>query len=330
MNIGKKMYLALALCAPFIGCVAFAQSHRSNKQEFPDGLARVRESVVRIGLALDRTEDATSADMPANLRPLFSGGTFIDGTGVIVSEDADVVTAAHVALDLQEKYLALLAKGIPSHLEIGFSSPNIETKYEIVIGFDSFVGKIEAIDPAHDLAVLRSQVNPIKDQVGHFDGPPDHLITSVLGPTPGKLEADRTRDGERVFSLGFPLGTLFPTTTSGIIASAWTIDSLITATKAGIPAAIDVYQADIRINPGNSGGPLFRESDQAVLGIIIEEGPYAGGLAKVVPAKYIVEFLKKNNIAWVDIKSKQKPAKRLPPPPKPPGTTPREAKPHGL
>jgi hypothetical protein len=56
----------------------------------------------------------------------------------------------------------------------------------------------------------------------------------------------------------------------------------------------DVYWVDLRINPGNSGGPIFRLTDRAVLGMVVELK--GGSLGVVVPAKYVVEFLKKNNI----------------------------------
>jgi len=105
----------------------------------------------------------------------------------------------------------------------------------------------------------------------------------------------RPRDGEEIFACGFPFGEPGLVTTSGAIASAWKTDLLIAAKAAGVVETVETYWADLRINPGNSGGPVFRTSDQSVLGMAVE---FKGTLGVVVPAKYIAEFLKAHAIQW--------------------------------
>lgn len=64
-------------------------------------------------------------------------------------------------------------------------------------------------------------------------------------------------------------------TTSGHIASAWSVDfkdALVSDGEGGyVPVDIaDRYLADVQTNPGNSGGPAFALLDGTVVGMLVQ------------------------------------------------------------
>ncbi len=120
---------------------------------------------------------------------------------------------------------------------------------------------IVAVDPFHDLAVLKIQESE--------DDPP--LPRTVLAPE------GATRFGETIFVIGNPLG-LERTVTKGIV-------SQVARNFAGRL----FLQVDAPVNPGNSGGPLFNERGE-VIGVINMGIPVMEGLNFAIPIRH-VKFL---------------------------------------
>ena len=66
---------------------------------------------------------------------------------------------------------------------------------------------------------------------------------------------DEARTGQDVLAVGFPLASITPSVTKGIVSMVFTA------------ADIDWMQVDAPINPGSSGGPLL-DRDGRVIGVI--------------------------------------------------------------
>jgi S1-C subfamily serine protease len=101
----------------------------------------------------------------------------------------------------------------------------------------SWSGEIDAVDPKHDLAVIRVSANP-------------------AGARP-LWQAPRTRPpraGDQLLLLGSPYG-LYGTVTTGIV-------SRVTGRA---------IQTDAAANPGNSGGPAL-DKEGHVVGVLVAGG----------------------------------------------------------
>jgi hypothetical protein len=100
----QQLKAVVAACTLSLGAGAlFAQVPLSEAVE------AVRPSVVQITLRLG-SENAML--LPPDLVPLFNGGVMIAGTGLLINQNGAVLTAAHVALFIQQTAKRLDALGI--------------------------------------------------------------------------------------------------------------------------------------------------------------------------------------------------------------------------
>jgi S1-C subfamily serine protease len=264
----------------------------------------VRPSVIQVAVKISGTS------RPPN-DPCFAGSRVcIAGTGFFVDASGYAVTALHVVEGFtvpgpdgnpqphpgtKEVIAALAQIGTLASLEIGVALPNVETGHlTIAAGTMFFPAEVVATDPAHDLALIKATVNPFTNMPRTFAG------TGSAGLPQAKAQAvtistTRPTDGEEIFACGYPLGSPGLVTTSGTIASAWNSRVLVRAAAAGFSIPVEVYDVDLRMNPGNSGGPVFRSSDQAVIGLDVQT---FGNLATIVPSKFVARFLDANKISW--------------------------------
>lgn len=269
------------------------------QRTLPDLIEQVRQSVVQVTITIPHPGIPFSeVPIPEKERAYFAKPFFVLGTGVFINSDGVVLTAAHVAQDA-EMILADFAKvGVKAIVNISVQQPNVDSgKILVAAGNIDVPAVLVGIDPSRDVSALRPLQNPFKELptviggVGAKDVPRPKPLVAKFG-------LERPRDGQSIFACGFPKGSPGLITTSGSIASAWNSENLVAAQKNGSDKTIGIYQADLRINPGNSGGPVFRESDQALIGIVVEIGPDRGGLGIIVPAKEITAFLSSMGIAW--------------------------------
>lgn len=220
------------------------------------------------------------------------------GVGFFVNSDGYVITAQHVVKARQTQILVGLAQPNTENMRGNFTLIDCEVVDE---------------DSRHDLALLKLKKNPFKSEVrsgiviaGQKDVP---LLfgTAILDPT-------RPKDGVAVGISGYPLLETVLVTNAGWIASSWAFDVV---EEPRLDFA-DIYLADIETNPGNSGGPVYLIENAAVIGVCVavktapvrdQEGKgvnklyYSSGLTKVIPARYVVELLKKHNLNWSGSKS---------------------------
>lgn len=179
------------------------------------------------------------------------------GTAFAVSDSGLLVTALHV-VEGAEKIIS--ASG--GNIMAGFAGPKVDTP-EIKI-HASFVGtgvEVVGSDSDNDLALLKLPINKLNDltiKVG-----PDELEATPIACT---IDTEIPNDGEPIGISGYPLSEPSLVTTSGNIASNWTLNN-----------HQDSYLGDITANPGNSGGPVYKLSNGKILGVCV-----AGKLTNVI------------------------------------------------
>jgi serine protease Do len=229
---------------------------------------------------------AAGADLPAliagakpsvlpigTLNPTDNPRFTFRGTGFVVGDGKQVVTAAHVLPPPEEaEALARLTALLPSQRE-------------------TRALKLVAADRAHDVALLR------------FDG-------SALAPL-ALAEPDGVREGQAVALIGFPLGGALgfaPVTHQGIVASL-TTSALPAPSSRQLDAnaaarlregGFELLQLDAVAYPGNSGGPLFDAASGRVIGVMnmvaikrTRESAITTptGISYAVPVRYVRELM---------------------------------------
>lgn len=188
------------------------------------------------------TADAAARFGPAVVIVSSPGGL---GSGFFVNRKGYLITNYHVIL--KQKHLA-----VTRFVKEGkVLRKSIYRDVEIV-----------AVDPFHDLAVLR--VDP---KAGDGDIVP--LIFSNI---------EKARPGETVFVIGNPMG-LDRTVTEGIISQA----------ARNFEGKLYI-QIDAALNPGNSGGPLFNRRGQ-VIGVCNMGAVYLQGLNFAIPIRHVTYLL---------------------------------------
>jgi len=145
------------------------------------------------------------------------------GTGFLFAESGLVATNSHV---------------VSARSDITVFFPEAGIRFE---------AKIELKDISNDLAILKMK---------HFTY--SDIFRQEI-PF-GIRKSNNARLGEKVFTLGFPLGELLgksPKFSDGTIASL-----------SGLLGSANLFQINNPVQPGNSGGPLFDE-DGNVIGIVV-------------------------------------------------------------
>lgn len=254
--------------------------------DLPDAIELVQPSIVQIRV----DSQAPKPGQPG----------IVVGTGFWVHPDGLILTARHVAQDVQ-KAIATTPGG---RLNLGMAIPNLTGPLTIRSSFELVEAQVVEEDPRHDIALIRCLNNPFTS--GRTSGV--HTVGSGLAVNAlwglAALSDQPVRDGEAVGISGYPLAEPALITTSGGIASAFGTDiQQIQSPRAPIgftiPDVADRYLADVAVNPGNSGGPVYRINDGSVIGVCVAfkiaavqsaalPSPffYNSGLTVVVPIKY--------------------------------------------
>ncbi len=233
--------------------------------------AAIRDTIVQI--------DIVSPNISGLYEPI--------GSGFLVSRDGYVVTAGQVIrraetrlrqIPVTEKHLAV---AIPNPRRPGSLDPG---------SFTFVVFDIVEADDQSDVALLKLIRNP-------FGAGP--LATSVKTV---EFAGTEPRNGEAVAVSGYPYPEATLVTDSGIVTNA-------TATIPGralMPRfSGNTYRLDLEANAGNAGAPVYEVATGKVTGICttaFQEAAASQGRApvrfqtNVVPARYIVQMLKKHKI----------------------------------
>ncbi|MBL8259916.1 MAG: trypsin-like peptidase domain-containing protein [Candidatus Competibacteraceae bacterium] len=244
--------------------VALLIAAPARSTDLADAVAKIKSSIVAVG----------------TVQPARQPSAQFLATGFVVGQGSHAITNAH---------------GLPDLLD-----PQTKETLAIFIGrgkqIESRPATKLAIDPIHDLALLK------------FEGTP--LPPVRLG------ESKALREGQEVAFTGFPLGVvlgLFPVTHTGIISAISPI--AIPAAEAGLldgstlkrlrQEPYDVFQLDATAYPGNSGSPLYEPRTGRVVGVInkvfVQESKEAAlekpsGITYAIPIRHAQALLKRAGV----------------------------------
>ncbi len=267
-----------------------------------EAIESVRHSIVQIVVKLEPSQ----MQQPGNpIRPI--------GSGFLISSDGYVITARHVIN---------LGPSIPiNQMRVSLPLPIIDSKtFSMRGGFTGVAFEVVEQDEQHDLALLKLQRNPFKNQVSpgiHVAGEDIKLIVSV--PI---LNQERPKDGTQIAVSGYPLGETVLITNVGYIASSWATNIVNVPIPNAPPGfqridIADVYYADIQMNHGNSGGPVYSIETGDIIGVAVAvrlteielEGGgsittpdnrkllYNAGIGLVVPMRYVLDLTRKHGVS---------------------------------
>ena len=237
------------------------------------------------------------------------------GTGFFVNDDGYVATNLHVVASWKPEMGDLKAL-VPA--------PNIDDGQIFMTGgFSGFKADVVATDAIHDLAILKLTPNPFVSRVPTLVKTSEKEIASFACSVP-QIDIARPKDGEHIASSGYPFnGKNVLVTTSGYIASSWEVETAYVEVEGAppgfkFPQISNVYLANLTINPGNSGGPVYRAKDGVIMGVCVSQilqqamtvdgnqvvpaiiggKPllYNSNVANIIPVKYVVDLLEKNNL----------------------------------
>jgi S1-C subfamily serine protease len=203
---------------------------------------------------------------------------FVAGTGFLIDNEGDIVTAGHVMAEAMKIEDILKTWGVtyeqvaafPVDNKQGFGGSRIDNSIQ-------FAAKLLALDRGSDIAMLSTSRDIFKDRSNEFR---PRYMTPSGNPAIAPLDIERPQDGDEVFALGFPQGSRELISTSGHMASAYFMGG-------------SRFAVDLRVNFGNSGGPLFSSKGGVpkVIGVIdAMQDPPGAGTAIVIPAKNVVDF----------------------------------------
>lgn len=274
-----------------------------------DSIEAIRPSIVQIGYEVSRLSETVRRRIGQD----WANGSL--GTGFFVNSAGYVITARHVITE-GTTFLNQIQAG-EKRMVVGLAIPNAENMRGnfILIEFE-----LIDEDERHDLALLKLKRNPFKGEVtsGIKIGNQETPLPVLAAP----MREERPRDGEAIAISGYPLGQPVLITNAGSLATVWSYDTAEVRLPGApewfrFPDIADSYLADVETNRGNSGGPVYLSENGTVIGVCVgaKAAPvryqggsdvslnnqqlfYSSGLTVVVPARYVIELLKKNGLDW--------------------------------
>ncbi len=288
----------------FIGFIAnhaaSAQLRKPGTDPAVASITQMKPSVVQIKFKSD------------SAKPEYQEG--VVGTGIVVSDEGYVLTAAHVITETE----AALRADNASKVEffVGISIDAISgTSVNSRGSFAYIPCTIKDTDPVHDLAILQLSQSPFSDAFRQGIKTGDKAPKVTLGVA--KLDQSLPPEGQTVLVSGYPLSIPTLVTQKGMIASE--TFSVVQMQRPNAPAGSltpeieDAILIDAVLNPGNSGGPVYLPGEHSVIGIcdayepspiftaqrpqiVVPGAAQNSGLAVVIPIKYAIALLQKNKI----------------------------------
>ena len=186
------------------------------------------------------------------------------GSGFIVNEDGLVLTNKHVVLDDKADYTVLTNDG------------------------QKYSAKVLALDPVQDLAVIKIQLDTVKNAGKKFK-------PVILGDSTG------IQIGQTAIAIGNALGQFSNTVSVGVVSGLGRTISASDQTGSFSETLEGIIQTDAAINSGNSGGPLLNLRGEVIgINTAIAQGAEAIGFAIPInmAKKDIEQVIKTNKIVY--------------------------------
>ncbi len=278
MNQKKQLHIYIAfvvLCISFLGSfLLWKKQHKTESyiQELAQELRAKTPDIKKVNSTEDNDKIAPRvknwSDLPAQCKDsvvqVFTQAAEFNwlepykspnhgemyGSAFFISEEGDLITNAHVIN--QAKALSIQ---VPS---LGKSRLDVD---------------IIAVAPERDLALLRLQPQALEQLKKSL-----HKVSYLkLG------NADLLRRGDKIMTLGYPLGQQFLKSTKGVVSGRQNLQTPM--------GQMHLIQIDAPINPGNSGGPSLNESGE-VVGVNSMAAPDAQNVGWIIPSPEVNLFLR--------------------------------------
>lgn len=289
MNPAKSIkFLSCCDKADFISCCANQVNKQFNMTTFYSLILSNLLLVFSVFICAKEVRAHDISGLVSKVKPSVVGVGFYDalgaqqhqlrGSGFVFADGMHIATNYHVVA--QE-----LDPQVVQHWEVYSGEGKTPQRHK---------AEIIAIDPAHDLAILKIEkfLQPIK------------LASSEL-----------VSDATEILITGFPIGAvlgLYPATHKGIVA-AKTPDAIPTAHSKQLNSNLlerlkvpfTIYQLDITAYPGNSGSAVYRADNGEVIGVINKVLITAGkesalenptGISYAIPIVHLKSLAKRNMI----------------------------------
>jgi S1-C subfamily serine protease len=269
-HLRPRLVGIVAMLLRYIPAAALAQS--APEIPPPDPTQSVAAAVVSIGVvALEPNAESSTLDSLAN-HPVS-----IRGSGFFVDKKGHVITALHVVRAAERARDEM--KGTDNRLIVGLRSAG---------GFVAVPAELIGTDEAHDLALLRTNL-------------PGSVRNFV------KLSSARPDDGALIEAAGLPANTgMALVANTGHLADTVLLQpgNFIANSRADSDVAQqsrlrEFYLADLNADEGMSGGPVYLLESGAVIGVV-HGYTHDPRFAVLVPARYVVELLKSNNVGYAE------------------------------
>jgi S1-C subfamily serine protease len=299
----KKLVLFVAL-GSFLGGITPAQTPKDTQQ-----------------LVLDETPTAFYAALPVyawvdNSVPGQEGkiATAVIGTGFVVNNQGDFITAGHVA----------------SMTEVGSGANKLKVRLTVGLrqkkaGISGVSFKVVEIDPDHDLALCHLDglrgltfAETGLQKIAHPEQP-GGLTADEMSQPFASLAIDQSapESGRFILVSGFPLGSWTPAIQFGLLSATET--RYPDAPIARLPRdTSELLQISVSANHGNSGGPVIDLRSGRVVGVILsivpaplaidgqqiwsEESFDMSGIMLAAPAKWVNALLSRHGVKSEGIK----------------------------
>ena len=183
-------------------------------------------------------------------------------TGFLVNEDGYILTNAHVVDEARN----CLAGATPQRM---LAKPvTAEPSTAEAVSCDVVI-----VDDLHDLAVLKAR--------------------RPLGREYFPLESAEVENGTEVAVTGHPAFAWHAETRAGRVVGRGSMALSDTSS-----AKSDVLVVDIPLLKGASGSPVYRTSDESVVGVIERKDLQHPGRTIAVPIRYAIELLDRAGVKW--------------------------------
>jgi S1-C subfamily serine protease len=292
----KNLIVVLILCA-FLGGLTPAQTHQDIQQ-----------------LVLDETPTASYAALPIyawvdHSVPGQEGkfGAVVIGTGFVVNNQGDFITAGHVA----------------STTEMGSGTNKLKVRLTVGLrqkkaGISGVSFKVVELDSDHDLALCHVELRGLTfaetglQKIAHPEQPGGLTAEEMSQPFASlAIDQNAPRAGRFILVSGFPLTSWTPAIQFGLLSATET--RFPDAPIARLPKdTSELLQISVSANHGNSGGPVIDLRSGRVVGVILsivpaplvldgqqiwnDQGFEMSGIMLAAPAKWINALLSRHGV----------------------------------
>ena len=146
-----------------------------------------------------------------------------------------------------------------------------------------------AVNDGYTLTVMMHDGTSYPAQIVGYDQDNDVAVIKIDAPDLSVVSIGDNNDmkvGDRIYTIGNPLGELDYTMTSGIVSA---LDRVI---QVDASTSINMFQIDAAVNSGNSGGPVYN-AEGKVIGIVSAKYASTGveGLGFAIPINDAVDIV---------------------------------------